>query len=195
MVSPQGKCQAMFLSFSETSKSILGQLITTKSRIRLQKIYWNQLICMTLTIRNGWTYFKHLQVRVDQLIQQPNFIIIVIIWWDFVTGIFPPYSLLTNFHHGGFLSWWEFAVRPSLSSVTYHCQIMVVTHTDLPLARMTHTPSSIMKITINFYETPTLSSVTYNCQIMVITRRDLPLARMTHTPSSMMKITIDFDET
>ena len=30
-------------------------------------------------------------------------------WWDFVTGIFPPYSLLTNSHHGGFLSWWEFA--------------------------------------------------------------------------------------
>ena len=90
----------------------LGQLITTKSRIRLQKIYWNQLLCMTLTIRTGWTYFKHLQVQVDQLIHQPNFIIIVIIWWDFVTGIFPPYSLLTNSHHGGFLSWWEFAVRP-----------------------------------------------------------------------------------
>ena len=106
----------MFLSFSETSKLILGQLITTKSRIRLQKIYWNQLICMTLTIRTGWTYFKHLQVQVDQLIHQPNFIIIVIIWWDFVTGIFPPYSLLTNSHHGGFLSWWEFAGRPSSSS-------------------------------------------------------------------------------
>ena len=67
---------------------------------------------MTLTIMTMWTYFKRLQVRVDQLIPQPNFINIVIIWWEFVTGILPPYSLLTNSHHGGFLSWWEFAVRP-----------------------------------------------------------------------------------
>ena len=35
-------------------------------------------------------------------------------WWDFVTGIFPPYSLLTNSHNGGFLSWWECAGRPWL---------------------------------------------------------------------------------
>ena len=70
---------------------------------------------------------------------------------------------------------------------------MVVTRTDLALTRMTHAPSSMMNITIDFDETSSLSSATYHCQIMVVMRTDLALARMTHTPSSMMKITIDFD--
>merc|ERR1719397_1571192 len=60
---------------------------------------------------------------------------------------------------------------------------------------MTHTPSSMMNITISFDETSSLSSVTYHCQITVVMRADLALARMTHSPSSMMKITIDFDGT
>ena len=34
---------------------------------------------------------------------------IVHVWWDFVTDIFPPLSLLTFSHHGGILSWWECA--------------------------------------------------------------------------------------
>merc|ERR1719239_1207376 len=88
----------------------------------------------------------------------------------------------------------DFDETSSLSSATYHCQIMVVMRTDLALTCMTHTPSSIMKITIDFDETSSLSSATYHCQIMVVMRTDLALARMTHTPSSMMNITIDFDE-
>ena len=65
---------------------------------------------------------------------------------------------------------------------------------DLPLARMTHTPSSMMKITIDFDET-SLPIVTFHCQKTVVMHMDLPLARMTYIPSTMMKITIDFDET
>ena len=34
------------------------------------------------------------------------------IWWDFDTDTFPPSSLLTYSHHGGFLSWWEYASKP-----------------------------------------------------------------------------------
>ena len=70
-----------------------------------------------------------------------------------------------------------------------------MTHVDLPLARMTHIPSSMMKITIDFVETASISSVTYHCQITVVMRMDLALASMTPTPSTMIKITIDFDET
>ena len=35
------------------------------------------------------------------------------VWWDFVTDTFPPLSLLTYSHHGGILSWWEYAGKPS----------------------------------------------------------------------------------
>ena len=59
---------------------------------------------------------------------------------------------------------------------------------DLPIARMTHIPS-----TIDFDET-SLSSVPYLCQITVVMRMDLPLACMTYITSTMMKITIVFDE-
>ena len=31
------------------------------------------------------------------------------VWWIFDTDIFPPSSLLTFPHHGGTLSWWEYA--------------------------------------------------------------------------------------
>ena len=34
------------------------------------------------------------------------------VWWDFVTDTFPPLSLLTYSHHGGILSWWEYAGNP-----------------------------------------------------------------------------------
>ena len=34
------------------------------------------------------------------------------VWWDFVTDTFPPLSLLTYSHHGGILSWWEYAGKP-----------------------------------------------------------------------------------
>ena len=54
---------------------------------------------------------------------------------------------------------------------------MVVMRTDLALARMTHTPSSMMKITIDFDETSSLSSATYHCQIMVVMRTDLALGQ------------------
>ena len=64
---------------------------------------------------------------------------------------------------------------------------------DLPLASMTHTPSSMMKITIDFVETPSLSIVAYHSQKTVVMRMDLALARMTNTLSTMMKNTIDFD--
>ena len=30
-------------------------------------------------------------------------------WWEFDTDTFPPLSLLTFPHHGGILSWWEYA--------------------------------------------------------------------------------------
>ena len=76
----------------------------------------------------------------------------------------------------------DFDETASLCSVTYHCQIMVVTRTDLALARMTHTPSTMMKITIDFDDRASLSSVTYHCQIMVVMRTDLALTRMTHIP-------------
>ena len=31
------------------------------------------------------------------------------VWWEFDTDAFPPLSLLTFPHHGGILSWWEYA--------------------------------------------------------------------------------------
>ena len=33
-------------------------------------------------------------------------------WWEFDTNTFPPLSLLTFPHHGGILSWWEYAGKP-----------------------------------------------------------------------------------
>ena len=36
-------------------------------------------------------------------------------WWEFDTDTFPPLSLLTFPHHGGILSWWECAGKPSSS--------------------------------------------------------------------------------
>ena len=36
-------------------------------------------------------------------------------WWDFVTDRFPPSSSRTDSHHGGNLSWWEFASGPLFS--------------------------------------------------------------------------------
>ena len=62
----------------------------------------------------------------------------------------------------------------------------------LPLARMTHIPSLMMKIIINFVDRSSFSTVTSSCQKMVVTRIDLPLTRMTHIPISMMKIIINF---
>ena len=88
----------------------------------------------------------------------------------------------------------DFDETSSLSSVTYHCQIMVVMRTNLALTRMNHTPSSMMNIPIDFDGTSSLSSATYHCQIMVVMRTDLALTRMTHTPCTMVKITIDFDD-
>ena len=34
------------------------------------------------------------------------------VWWEFDTDTFPPLSLLTYPHHGGILSWWEYAGKP-----------------------------------------------------------------------------------
>ena len=75
----------------------------------------------------------------------------------------------------------DFGETASLSSLTYHCQIMVVMRMDLPLARMTYIPSSMMKISIDFDDTSSLSIPTYHRQKTVVMRMDLPLARMTHT--------------
>ena len=33
-------------------------------------------------------------------------------WWDSDTDTLPPLSLVTYSHHGGILSWWEYAVMP-----------------------------------------------------------------------------------
>ena len=41
-------------------------------------------------------------------------------------------------------------------------------HPKLPPTRMTHTPSSMIKMTTDFVETASLSSVTYLCQITVV---------------------------
>ena len=38
------------------------------------------------------------------------------VWWVFDTDTFPPSTLLTFSHHGGILSWWEYAG----SSSSYH---------------------------------------------------------------------------
>ena len=70
---------------------------------------------------------------------------------------------------------------------------MVVMRMNLALARMTHTPSTMMKMKIDFDETSSLSIGTYHRQKTVVMRMDLALARMTHIPSTMMKITTDFD--
>ena len=43
-------------------------------------------------------------------------------WWDFVTDRFPPSSSRTDSHHGGNLSWWEFASGPYKTS-----QIFILT--------------------------------------------------------------------
>ena len=37
------------------------------------------------------------------------------VWWEFDTDTFPPLSLLIFPHHGGILSWWECAGKPSKS--------------------------------------------------------------------------------
>ena len=34
------------------------------------------------------------------------------VWWDFDTDTFPSLLLLTFPHHGGILSWWEYADKP-----------------------------------------------------------------------------------
>ena len=88
-----------------------------------------------------------------------------------------------------------FVETSSLSIVTYHRQKMVVTRMKLPLDRMTHIPSSIMKSTIDVVATSSLSIVTYHRRKMVVTRMKLPLAFMTHIPRSIMKSTIDVVET
>ena len=41
-------------------------------------------------------------------------------------------------------------------------------HPKLPPTRMTHTPSSMIKMTTDIVETSSLSSVNYHCQIMVV---------------------------
>ena len=38
------------------------------------------------------------------------------VWWEVDTDTFPPLSLLTFPHHGGILSWWEYAGKPPSSS-------------------------------------------------------------------------------
>ena len=58
-------------------------------------------------------------------------------------------------------------------------------------ARITHIPSSMMNMTIDFVET-SFSIGTYHRQKMVVTRMKLGHASMTHTPRSMMKIIINF---
>ena len=47
------------------------------------------------------------------------------VWWDFVTDTFPPLSLLTYSHHGGILSWWEYAGKPPSSSPSISTQSMI----------------------------------------------------------------------
>ena len=42
-------------------------------------------------------------------------------WWEFDTDTFPPLLLLTFPHHGGILSWWEYAGKP-LSWASMGCQ-------------------------------------------------------------------------
>ena len=81
--------------------------------------------------------------------------------------------------------------------VTYqvsHNSVMVtpiLQHPRLPLAPMTHIPSSMIKIIINLVDRPSKSTVTNSCQKTWQPRMKLPLAPMTHIPSSMMKIVIN----
>ena len=44
------------------------------------------------------------------------------VWWDYVTDISPPLSLLTFPHHGGILSWWECAGYKPLSSSSIYLE-------------------------------------------------------------------------
>ena len=62
----------------------------------------------------------------------------------------------------------------------HHHQKTVVMRIDLALARMTHTPSKMMKITIDVDETSSLSIGTYHRQKTVVMRMNLALARMSH---------------
>ena len=52
-------------------------------------------------------------------------------------------------------------------------------------ARMTHIPSSMMKMTIDSVEISSISIVTYHCQKTSPPRMKLAHARMTHIPSSL----------
>ena len=47
------------------------------------------------------------------------------VWWEFDTDTFPPLSLLTFPHHGGILSWWEYAGKPSSSSSSVNLTIFM----------------------------------------------------------------------
>ena len=62
-------------------------------------------------------------------------------------------------------------------------------------ARMTHIPSSMMKIIINFVDTSSFSTVTSSCQKTGQPRMKLGHASMTHIPSLTMKIIINFVDT
>ena len=60
------------------------------------------LKCCVLALGACWTTYHCQLVQVE----------LYHVWWDFDTDTFPPLSLLTYSHHGGILSWWEFAGKP-----------------------------------------------------------------------------------
>ena len=60
------------------------------------------LKCCVLALGACWTTY-HCQLGQVELYP---------VWWDFDTDTFPPLSLLTHSHHGGILSWWEYAGKP-----------------------------------------------------------------------------------
>ena len=62
----------------------------------------------------------------------------------------------------------DFVKTSTLSTVTHHCQITVVTRMNVSHARMTYIPSTMMKMTIDSVQTSSISTVTHHCQITVV---------------------------
>ena len=53
------------------------------------------------------------------------------VWWEFDTYTLPPLSLLTFPHHGGILSWWEYA-KHVLKLLLHHHHYVSAAHFLLP---------------------------------------------------------------
>ena len=104
--------------------------------LEVTRLQWLQCVssCMTLHVR--WGLSSEYISQIDQtglkccvLALGPSWttyycqlgqVELYHVWWDFDTDTFPPLSLLTYSHHGGILSWWEYAGKPFSSSWSWN---------------------------------------------------------------------------